>query len=83
MMQEMQNKFDKDQQSSQNNWQSGENALDREHDKVMADKYKSRSSYSSGGGSGYSGYSSYSKNYSPYSRGYYNGWNSYNGCRSA
>ena len=77
-MQDSKNQFDKDQQTSQNNWQSGENALDREHDKVMADKYKSRSSYSSGGGSGY--YSSgYSKNYNPYSRGYYNGWDSYEG----
>ena len=77
-MQDSQNQFNKDQQTSQNNWQSGENALDREHDITMADKYKSRSSYSSGGGSGY--YSSgYSKNYNPYSRGYYNGWDSYDG----
>lgn len=82
-MQDSQNQFDKDQQTSQNNWQSGENALDREHDITMADKYKSRSSYSSGGGSGYysNGYysSGYSKNYNPYSRGYYNGWDSYEG----
>ena len=37
------NKFDKEQQNNQNNWQSGENALDREHDKAMAKS--SRSSY--------------------------------------
>ena len=94
MMQELQNKFDKemqdsqnqlnkDQLTSQNNWLSGEIALDREHDKTMADKYKSRSSYSSGGGSGYysNGYYSngYSKKYNPYSKGYYNGWDSYEG----
>ena len=76
MMQEMQNKFDKEQQNSQNSWQSGENALDREHDKNMASK-----SRSGGGYSGYSrrGYSGYSRSYNPYSRGYYNGWDSYDG----
>lgn len=76
MMQEMQNKFDKEQQDSQNNWQSGENALDREHDKNMANN-----SRSGGGYSGYSrrGYSGYSRSYNPYSRGYYNGWDSYDG----
>lgn len=76
MMQEMQNKFDKEQQDSQNNWQSGENALDRNHDKEMASK-----SRSGGGYSGYSrgGYSGYSRSYNPYSRGYYNGWDSYDG----
>ena len=76
MMQEMQNKFDKDQQNSQNNWQSNENALDRNHDKEMAKK-----SRSGGGYSGYSrgGYSGYSRSYNPYSRGYYNGWDSYDG----
>ena len=75
-MQEMQNKFDKEQQNSQNSWQSGENALDREHDKNMASK-----SRSGGGYSGYSrgGYSGYSRSYNPYSRGYYNGWDSYDG----
>ena len=76
MMQEMQNKFDKEQQDNQNNWQSGENALDRNHDKEMASK-----SRSGGGYSGYSrgGYSGYSRSYNPYSRGYYNGWDSYDG----
>lgn len=76
MMQEMQNKFDKEQQNSQNSWQSGENALDREHDKNMASK-----SRSGGGYSGYSrgGYSRYSRSYNPYLRGYYNGWDSYDG----
>lgn len=76
MMQEMQNKFDKEQQDSQNNWQSGENALDREHDKTLANM-----SRSGGGYSGYSrsGYSGYSRSYNPYSRGYYNGWDSYDG----
>lgn len=76
MMQEMQNKFDKEQQDSQNNWQSGENALDRNHDKEMASK-----SRSGGGYSGYSrgGYSGYSRSYNPYSRGYYNGWDGYDG----
>ena len=76
MMQDMQNKFDKEQQDSQNNWQSGENALDRNHDKEMASK-----SRSGGGYSGYSrgGYSGYSRSYNPYSRGYYNGWDSYDG----
>lgn len=76
MMQEMQNKFDKDQQDSQNNWQSGENVLDRNHDKEMASK-----SRSGGGYSGYSsrGYSGYSRSYNPYSRGYYNGYQNYDG----
>lgn len=76
MMQEMQNKFDKEQQDSQNNWQSGENKLDRDHDKEMASR-----SRSGGGYSGYSrgGYSGYSRSYNPYSRGYYNGWDSYDG----
>ena len=76
MMQEMQNKFDKEQQDSQNNWQSGENALDRNHDKEMSSR-----SRSGGGYSGYSrsGYSGYSRSYNPYSRGYYNGWDSYDG----
>ena len=41
MMQELQNKFDKEQQDSQNNWQSGENKLDRDHDKEMADNSRS------------------------------------------
>lgn len=74
--QELQNKFDKEQQDSQNNWQSGENALDRNHDKEMASY-----SRSGGGYSGYSrgGYSRYSRSYNPYSRGYYNGWDSYDG----
>ena len=76
MMQELQNKFDKEQQDSQNNWQSGENKLDRDHDKEMANN-----SRSGGGYSGYSrgGYSGYSRSYNPYSRGYYNGWDSYDG----
>ena len=76
MMQEMQNKFDKEQQDSQNNWQSGENALDRNHDKEMASK-----SRSGGGYSGYSsgGYSGYSRSYNPYSRGYYGGYQNYDG----
>lgn len=76
MMQEMQNKFDKEQQDSQNNWQSGENALDRNHDKEMSSR-----SRSGGGYFGYSrrGYSGYSRSYNPYSRGYYNGWDSYDG----
>ena len=76
MMQELQNKFDKEQQDSQNNWQSGENALDREHDKEMSSR-----SRSGGGYSGYSrsGYSGYSRSYNPYSRGYYGGYNSYDG----
>lgn len=76
MMQEMQNKFDKEQQDSQNSWQSGENALDREHDKNMASK-----SRSGGGYSGYSrgGYSGYSRSYNPYSRGYYGGYQNYDG----
>lgn len=76
MMQEMQNKFDKEQQNSQNSWQSGENALDREHDKNMASK-----SRSGGGYSGYSrgGYSGYSRSYNPYSRGYYGGYQNYDG----
>lgn len=90
MMQELQNKFDKDmqdsqnkwesdQQQNQNNWQSGENALDREHDKTMADKYKSRSSYSSGYSGGYSGgYGGYSRSYNPWTN-YYNGYDSYDG----
>ena len=75
-MQEMQNKFDKEQQNSQNSWQSGENALDREHDKNMASK-----SRSGGGYSGYSrrGYSGYSRSYNPYSRGYYQGYQNYDG----
>lgn len=74
-MQELQNKFDKEQQDSQNNWQSGENALDREHDKNMASKSRS------GGYSGYSrgGYSGYSRSYNPYSRGYYGGYQNYDG----
>ena len=76
MMQELQNKFDKEQQDSQNSWQSGENALDREHDKTLANMGRS-----GGGYSGYSrsGYSGYSRSYNPYSRGYYNGWDSYDG----
>ena len=76
MMQNMQNQFDKEQQNSQNNWQSNENALDRNHDKEMAKK-----SRSGGGYSGYSrgGYSSYSRSYNPYSRGYYGGWDGYDG----
>ena len=76
MMQELQNKFDKEQQNNQNNWQSGENALDREHDKNMASK-----SRSGGGYSGYSsrGYSGYSRSYNPYSRGYYGGYQNYDG----
>ena len=75
--QENQNKFDKEQQNSQNSWQSGENALDREHDKEMAKK-----SRSGGGHSGYSrgGYSrGYSRSYNPYSRGYYQGYQNYDG----
>lgn len=74
MMQELQNKFDKEQQDSQNNWQSGENKLDRDHDKEMANNSRS-------GGGGYSrgGRSGYSRSYNPYSRGYYNGWDSYDG----
>ena len=78
MMQELQNKFDKEQQDSQNNWQSGENALDREHDKAMAKSSRSsygRSSYGYSSG----GYSGYSRSYNPYSRGYYGGYNSYDG----
>lgn len=76
MMQELQNKFDKEQQDSQNNWQSGENALDREHDKNMASR-----SRSGGGYSGYSrsGYSGYSRSYNPYSSGYYGGYQNYDG----
>ena len=76
MMQELQNKFDKEQQDSQNNWQSGENKLDREHDKEMSSK-----SRSGGGYSGYSrsGYSGYSRSYNPYSRGYYGGYQNYDG----
>lgn len=76
MMQELQNKFDKEQQDSQNNWQSGENALDREHDKEMSSR-----SRSGGGYSGYSrsGYSGYSRSYNPYSRGYYGGYQNYDG----
>lgn len=76
MMQELQNKFDKEQQDSQNNWQSGENKLDRDHDKEMANNSRS-------GGSGYSrsGYSrgGYSRSYNPYSRGYYGGYQNYDG----
>ena len=76
MMQELQNKFDKEQQDSQNNWQSGENALDRNHDKEMAKQNRS-----GGGYSGYSrsGYSGYSRSYNPYSRGYYGGYQNYDG----
>ena len=76
MMQELQNKFDKEQQNSQNSWQSGENALDREHDKEMASR-----SRSGGGYSGYSsrGYSGYSRSYNPYSSGYYGGYQNYDG----
>lgn len=76
MMQEMQNKFDKEQQDSQNSWQSGENALDREHDKAMSSR-----SRSGGGYSGYSsrGYSGYSRSYNPYSGGYYGGYQNYDG----
>lgn len=78
MMQDLQNKFDKEQQDSQNSWQSGENALDREHDKTLANMSKSRSG---GGYSGYSrrGYSGYSRSYNPYSRGYYGGYQNYDG----
>ena len=77
MMQNMQNQFDREQQNNQNNWQSGENALDRNHDKEMAKKSRS-------GGGGYSGYSSrgysgYSRSYNPYSRGYYQGYSNYDG----
>ena len=68
MMQNMQNQFDKEQQNSQNNWQSNENALDRNHDKEMAKQNRS------GGG-----YSSYSRSYNPYSRGYYQGYQNYDG----
>ena len=73
MMQELQNKFDKEMQDSQNNWQSGENALDREHETNL------NNSRSSGGYSGYSGYSGggYSRSYTPYSRNYYNGYGGY------
>lgn len=74
--QDSQNKFDKDQQDSQNKWQSGENALDRNHDKEMSSKSRS-------GGGGYSrgGYSKggYSRSYNPYSRGYYGGYQNYDG----
>ena len=78
MMQELQNKFDKEQQDSQNNWQSGENALDREHDKAMAKSSRSsygRSSYGYSSG----GYSGYSRSYNPYSGGYYGGYQNYDG----
>ena len=78
MMQEMQNKFDKEQQNSQNSWQSGENALDREHDKAMAKSSRSsygRSSYGYSSG----GYSGYSRSYNPYSGGYYGGYQNYDG----
>lgn len=78
MMQELQNKFDKEQQDSQNNWQSGENALDREHDKAMAKSSRSsygRSSYGYSSG----GYSGYSRSYNPYSRSYYGGYQNYDG----
>ena len=76
MMQDLQNKFDREQQNNQNNWQSGENALDRNHDKEMAKKNRS-----GGGYSGYSrgGYSGYSRSYNPYSRGYYGGYQNYDG----
>lgn len=77
MMQELQNKFDKEQQNSQNNWQSGENALDREHDKEMSKGRSGGGGYSRGGYGGYS--HGYSRSYNPYSRGYYNGWDSYDG----
>lgn len=77
MMQELQNKFDKEQQNSQNNWQSGENALDREHDKEMSKGRSGGGGYSRGGYGGYS--RGYSRSYNPYSRGYYNGWDSYDG----
>ena len=78
MMQNMQNQFDREQQNNQNNWQSGENALDREHDKTLANMSKSRSG---GGYSNYSrgGYSGYSRSYNPYSRGYYGGYQNYDG----
>lgn len=79
MMQELQNKFDKEQQDSQNNWQSGENKLDRDHDKEMADNSRSGGGGYSRGGYSRRGYSGYSRSYNPYSRGYYNGWNSYDG----
>lgn len=79
MMQELQNKFDKEQQDSQNNWQSGENALDRNHDKEMADNSRSGGGGYSRGGYSRRGYSGYSRSYNPYSRGYYNGWNNYDG----
>ena len=78
MMQEMQNKFDKEQQNNQNNWQSGENALDREHDKAMAKSSRSsygRSSYGYSSG----GYNGYSRSYNPYSGGYYGGYQNYDG----
>lgn len=75
MMQELQNKFDKEQQDSQNNWQSGENKLDRDHDKEMSNMSRSGGGYSRGGYSR----GGYSRSYNPYSRGYYNGWNSYDG----
>src|SRR5699024_8106664 len=77
MMQELQNKFDKEQQNSQNNWQSGENALDREHDKAMAKSGRSsygRSSYGYSSG----GYGGYSRSYNPWTN-YYNGYDSYDG----
>lgn len=79
MMQELQNKFDKEQQDSQNNWQSGENALDRNHDKEMAENSRSGGGGYSRGGYSRRGYSGYSRSYNPYSRGYYNGWNNYDG----
>ena len=78
MMQELQNKFDKEQQNNQNNWQSGENALDREHDKAMAKSSRSsygRSSYGYSSG----GYNGYSRSYNPYSGGYYGGYQNYDG----
>lgn len=75
MMQELQNKFDKEQQDSQNNWQSGENKLDRDHDKEMSNMSRSGGGYSRGGYSR----GGYSRSYNPYSRGYYNGWDSYDG----
>ena len=78
MMQELQNKFDKEQQDSQNNWQSGENKLDRDHDKEMSNMSRSGGGYSRGGYSR-GGRSGYSRSYNPYSRGYYNGWDSYDG----
>ena len=77
MMQDLQNKFDREQQNNQNNWQSGENALDREHDKTLANMSKSRSG---GGYSNYSrSYSPYSRSYNPYSRSYYDGYQNYDG----